>query len=169
MLHVTRSIVCGLYLTTALAGEALSEPMAAPISNVLTAQRVVRVGGAEHLEPAATGRPGDVIQYTVQFHNSGVTAAHALQATLPIPSGVVLIPGSVQPANVRASLDGTTFAPMPLLQRVRRPDGSVADEPVPAAQIRFLRWAPAELTANGSLAVSARVVLQGNADTATPH
>lgn len=155
-------------MSTALAGLALSDPAGSPVSNTLTAQRVVRVSGAEHLEPAAMGRPGDVIEYTVRFHNSGATPAHALEATLPIPAGVALIPGSVQPMNVRASLDGIRFAPMPLTQRVRRSDGTVVDEPVPAAQIRFLRWAPTELSANGSLAVSARVVLQGS-DAAVPN
>lgn len=161
MLNLTRSMGFALCLTTAFVSVALAEPAASPISTTLLAQRVVRVGGAEHLESAATGLPGDVIQYTVQFHNSGATPAHALEATLPIPAGVVLITGSVQPANVRASLDGMTFAPLPLLRHVRRADGTTADEAVPVSEIRYLRWAPAELAANTSLAVSARVVLQG--------
>ena len=156
-----RVILGSLWAAAALWASAQA---AEPITNTLTAQRVVRADGMEHLESAATGKPGDVIEYTVQFRNSGSTPAHALEATLPIPVGVALLPSSVQPAGARASLDGTTFAPLPLMHRVRHADGSVADEPVPVAQIRFLRWAPTELAANGSLSVSARVVLQGNAN-----
>jgi len=58
---------------------------------------------------------------------------------------------------------------MPLTHRVLHPDGSFADEPVPASQIRYLRWAPAELGAKDSLAVSARVVLQGSQDAFTAN
>jgi len=92
----------GICLAVTLSGAALASE---PISNTLTAERVVRVDGAEHLESAAAGKPGDVIQYTVRFHNAGSTPAHALEATLPIPVGVALIPGSVQrPAPARASM-----------------------------------------------------------------
>ena len=157
VLSFNRSILCGICLTAALSSAA---PAAEPVTNTLTAQRVVRVNGTEHLETADTGKPGDVIQYTVCYHNGGNGAVHALQATLPIPVGVALVADSLQPTAASASLDGTTFGPMPLMQHVRHTDGTTADEPVPVSQIRYVRWSPTDLSANGSLSVSARVVLK---------
>jgi uncharacterized repeat protein (TIGR01451 family) len=133
------------------------------LSNTLSAYRIVaQSDGSELRETAAAAKPGDVIEYDVDLHNSGSSAVRALEPTLPIPVGVALVPSTVHPAGARASLDGRTFAPMPLMRRVVRADGSVAEEPVPAAEYRALRWSPAELAANGSLSVSARVVLIDN-------
>ena len=90
--------------------------------------------GQERTEPAAAARPGNILEYTAEFHNAGPSVARGLEATLPIPVGTALIQGSVRPPDARASLDGTTFAAMPLTRKVRRPDGSVVEEPVPVPQ-----------------------------------
>ena len=156
-------IIAAVVLVAALAATAQA---AEPVTNTLTVQRVVQhADGKERLEPAAAAKPGDVLEYTAEFRNAGPSVARRLEATLPIPSGTTLLPASVRPAGARASLDGTAFAAMPLTHQVRRPDGSVAAEPVPIAEYRYLRWPPTDLVATASFVVRARVVVS----TETPN
>jgi len=161
---MSRSLICGMCVAAALSASAARA--SEPVTNTLAVQHVLtRADGTEQLEGAAAAKPGDVLQYTAQFRNSGNAAARGLEATLPIPSGVTLVPGSVRPAGATASLDGTHYSPMPLTRQVRHADGSVSSERVPLAEYRYLRWAPTDLAANGSLAYAARVVVAGNAPT----
>lgn len=161
MLSLSRSLICGLCVTTALSAAAYA---AEPVTNTLTVHRVVvRDGGAEQLEAASAAKPGELLEYTAEFRNRGAAVARGLEATLPIPTGLTLVAGSARPAAVRASVDGTTFAPVPLMRQVRRADGSSVEERVPLTDYRYLRWAPADLAANGVLTVSARAVVAGAA------
>jgi uncharacterized repeat protein (TIGR01451 family) len=131
-----------------------------PVSNTLVVHRIVRKdGGAETIDSAATARPGDVLEYVADFRNDGASTARGLTATLPLPVGTEFVPGSQHPAQVQASLDGTTFAPLPLKHWVKAVDGSSHEELVPTRDYRFLRWAPADLPAHADLSVSARVTL----------
>lgn len=158
-------LIAGLSLLAVLSVPARA---AEPVSNTLTVNHVVALaGGSERLEAAATARPGELLQYTAQFHNAGAGIARGLTATLPIPAGVVLVPGSIRPTGAQASLDGTTFAALPLTRHVRRADGSDATERVPLAEYRYLRWSPADLATNATYAVSARVVVAGTEVTST--
>lgn len=144
---------------------------AEPVSNTLVVHRIVRPdGGAETIDSAATARPGDVLEYVVDFRNDGATPARGLTATLPLPVGTEFVPGSPHPAQVQASLDGTTFAPLPLKHWVKAADGSSQQELVPTREYRFLRWAPADLPAHADLSVSARVTIANAAPAiATNH
>jgi uncharacterized repeat protein (TIGR01451 family) len=131
-----------------------------PVSNTLTARRiVVESGGTEAVESAATAKPGDVLEYAAEFRNQGASVAHGLRATLPLPPGTEFVAGSQHPAAALASLDGSTFAPLPLTRRVRAADGSSHDELVPVSEYRFLRWAGTDLEPAGEVRVSARVRL----------
>ena len=163
MQRLGRSIISGLVLFATLSASAHASE---PVTNTLTVQRVVQQpDGQERTEPAAAARPGNILEYAAEFHNAGPSVARGLEATLPIPVGTALIQGSVRPPDARASLDGTTFAAMPLTRKVRRPDGSVVEEPVPIAEYRFLRWPPTDLAAKASLVVRARVTVS----TETPN
>lgn len=133
---------------------------AEPVSNTLVVHRIVlQAGGAETVDSAATARPGDVLEYVADFHNDGASTARGLTATLPLPAGTEFVPGSQHPAQVQASLDGTTFAPLPLKHWVKAADGGSHEELVPTREYRFLRWAPADLKAHADLSVSARVTI----------
>jgi len=132
-----------------------------PVTNALSVHRVVVDStGHERLESAATAKPGDLLEYVVEFHNNGQGTVHGLAATLPLPAGTEFVPGSQAPVQPTASLDGSHFDPLPLKRRVTRADGAVAEELVPAREYRFLRWNPADLAANGTLTVSARVMVE---------
>ncbi|OYZ79242.1 MAG: hypothetical protein B7Y03_13090, partial [Polaromonas sp. 24-62-144] len=108
------------------------------VTSTLAAQRVDMVDGKPVLKPAAQSKPGDIIEYSSTYKNSGASAADKLQATLPVPAGTTLIAGSAEPAQALASTDGVVFAAMPLMRSVRQPDGSQRSEAVPLADYRAL-------------------------------
>ena len=156
-MKLIRSIVSSFFMLAAISGVASA---AEPLTNTLTVHRVTHeLDGREQLAAADTAKPGDVLEYQVELHNSGASSVRALQATLPIPAGVTLIPSSVEPSAVQASVDGAHFAPLPLMHRVRQADGTVADQPIPLKDYRFLRWNPTDVAPRASLIVHARVML----------
>jgi len=131
-----------------------------PVTNALSVHRVVvESNGHERLESAATAKPGDLLEYVVEFHNNGPSAVKGLAATLPLPAGTEFVMGSEAPMRPEASLDGNRFESLPLKRRVTRADGAVTEELVPAREYRYLRWSPADLAANGTLTVRARVMV----------
>ena len=130
---------------------------ASPVSSQLLAQRVEMVGGKPVFKPAGDGKPGDLLQYSATYRNTGTAAAGKLLATIPVPPGTTFIAASAEPAQALASTDGSAFAPMPLTRMVKQADGSVRKEPVPLADYRALRWEIGTLAAGASTVVSLRV------------
>lgn len=128
-----------------------------PLESTLEQHRVVRAAdGSESLAPAAAVRPGDVIEYVATYRNSGRAPITGVEATMPIPPNTEFVAGSARPATGRASVDGTSYAPMPLLRKAVR-DGKAAEEPVPTREYRYLRWSVPELGASQSVRFTARV------------
>ena len=128
-----------------------------PLETRLAQQKVVTgADGRESLAAADTVRPGDVIEYTATYRNTGKQALRKLEATLPIPQNTELLPGTVRPATARASVDGRTFADMPLKRTVVR-GGKQIQEDVPLREYRALRWYPDELGPDKTVAYAARV------------
>ncbi len=101
-------------------------------------------------------RPGDLIQYTATYRNTGKAAVRDLDATLPIPADTEYVASSARPQDAKASVDGRSFAAMPLVRRVVR-DGKSVEEPVALREYRYLRWHAAELGAGQALEFTARV------------
>lgn len=135
-----------------------------PVTNTLTVHHVVvRADGSESLEPAGEARPGDLLEYSARFANTGTAAARGLVATLPIPTGTVYVDGSAKPAGANASLDGANYAPMPLVRRAKAANGTESTVRVPLAEYRSLRWAPADVAAQSTYTVTARVRVAGSA------
>ena len=118
--------------------------------------------GKEKLLAADTARPGELIQYDAVYQNKGQRDVHKLAPTLPIPAGMEFVAESAVPAATHASLDGRTFAPFPLMRKVKRPDGRLEEQPVPLAEYRALRWSGGDLAAGATTRVVARVRLQTN-------
>jgi uncharacterized repeat protein (TIGR01451 family) len=129
---------------------------ASPVSSQLLAQRVDMVAGKPVLKPAGDGKPGETLQYSATYRNTGTAAAAKLLATVPVPPGTTFIAASAEPAQAQASTDGTTFAPIPLTRLVKQADGSTRKEPVPLADYRALRWEIGTLAAGATTVVSLR-------------
>ena len=158
----------------ALATVAQAQPAApranGPLDTRLEQRKVVRAAdGKEVLAPAEAVKPGELIEYTASYRNTGKQPLRNLEATLPIPTNTEYVPGSARPGNAKASLDGVSFADIPLKRRVTR-EGKQVEEEVPAREYRALRWYPGELAAEKSVAYTARVkVLDERASATSPR
>ena len=134
----------------------------------LEARKVVTAGdGKETFAAAADARPGDVIEYVATYRNVTRQPVRNLDGTLPIPRETEFLPGSQKPAQAQASLDGITYAPLPLTRKVQR-NGATVDEAVPPREYRFLRWHADTLGGEQSVAFSARVRVIDDRNTGPP-
>ena len=140
-------------VSAAPTGTTVAKPNVVP---TLTAFKVVQQGPKEALVPAADVRPGDVIEYRVAYENKGDNAVNNLNATLPVPAGTTYVASSVAPDDATASLDGATFAALPLKRTLKTPQGEKV-VPVPLREYRFLRWNVKTLAAGATQQVVARV------------
>lgn len=129
---------------------------------------VKQADGAETLQPAQTVKPGDMLQYTAVYMNSGHRPVTRLMASLPIPAGTELVGASAVPREVQASVDGKVYAAVPLTRKARRADGQVVDVPVPLAEYRHLRWPEQQVAAGASFTTSARVRVVSASATTNP-
>jgi uncharacterized repeat protein (TIGR01451 family) len=123
----------------------------------LEAHKVERAAdGRETLGDAQAARPGDVIEYTATYRNTGKQPVRNLEATLPIPPNTEYVAGTAQPAQAKASIDAHAFGVLPLTRHAVR-DGKPVEEAVPVSEYRYLRWYPNELEPGKSVSFSARV------------
>jgi uncharacterized repeat protein (TIGR01451 family) len=139
----------------ALAQAAWAQPNA--VETRLEAHKVERAAdGRETLGDAQSARPGDVIEYTATYRNTGKQPVKGLEATLPVPANTEYVAGSAQPAQAKASVDARAFGVLPLKRRVVR-DGKAVEETVPVREYRYLRWYPGDLDGGKSVSFTARV------------
>jgi uncharacterized repeat protein (TIGR01451 family) len=124
---------------------------------------VLQADGTESHGAADTARPGDVLEYVAEYHNSSTHVIRQLAATLPIPDGTEFVPTSALPAGALASTDGKNFAPVPLTKKVIEASGKRVDQPIPLREYRFLRWPSQDLAAGQTLQVGARARLSTEA------
>lgn len=151
---VTTVAAMAIAAFTALPAAAQKEPD--PLESRLSAHKIAVAEGRETRVDAATAKPGDVIEYVATYRNAGKVALKGLQATLPIPRETEFIPGSTTPADAKASIDGRTFADIPLKRKVTR-NGQQIEEQVPYREYRALRWNAGELGGEKTMAFTARV------------
>lgn len=146
---------CLLAATVLLALPAFAQ--APTVTSTLQAQRVEEASGKPVRKPVHTVKPGDIVEYSGTYRNSGTAAAARLLATIPVPAGTTFVAASADPASAQASTDGSRFAPMPLMRSVRQADGTTRQEPVPLAEYRFVRWEIGTLPAGRETVVAMRV------------
>lgn len=143
-------------LVVATSAAAQRTALASPLATELSLARiVVRADGKEMQTPATLVQPGDTLQYTAVYRNQGKSALGDVVASLPVPQGMQLAP--VPAAEMQGSLDGKTFARLPLMRRVQQADGRWAEVPVPLAEIRYVRWPARSLAAGEQFNASLRV------------
>jgi len=135
-------------------GVALAE---GDVSVALNAYRVTMSQGKEAFVPAEQARPGEVIEYRATYKNTGKQAVKDLMATLPVPQGLEYLPKSAQPAKLLASVDGKNYEAVPLVRKVKGPDGKLVAREVPLSEYRYLRWPMGTLAASAESQVRARM------------
>jgi uncharacterized repeat protein (TIGR01451 family) len=133
------------------------------VTSTLAAKRVETVSGKVVLNPADSGKPGDLVEYTGTWRNAGRNGVEKLVATIPVPAGTTFVAGTAHPASAQASTDGTRFAALPLMRAVRQPDGTTRQEPVPLSEYRYVRWELGTLAAGADAVVKLRVRIDADA------
>ncbi len=134
------------------------EPGFDPVAIVLEAKKVVvAADGTEDLGDAVEVNPGDVVEYRATYSNSGKAQGKGLLGTLPVPGGMVFVPGSETPAQITASLDGSSFATPSLKREVTLANGETKLVEVPFSEYRYLRWNLDQLEPGAKRTVSARM------------
>jgi len=162
-IRIAAAAACAAWAFGASAQKAGNE-----VETRLEARKVVMAAdGKETFASAAQAKPGDVIEYVATYRNTTRQPIRNLDGTLPIPQQTEFLPGTEQPAQASASLDGLTYAPLPLTRKVQR-DGKTVDEAVPAREYRFLRWHADTLGAEKSVAFRARVRVIDDRGTGPP-
>lgn len=161
---VMLSLLLSAFVTPAMAvnATAATSPAASQsqIESQLSANRVEAGANGEQLKSADKAGPGDVVEYRTRYVNKGNSGVNSLVAVLPIPAGAAYLDGTAKSTNTgtpQASLDGVSFAAMPLKRVVRSADGKEKQELVPTAEYRALRWNLGQLAAGKEMLVSLRV------------
>lgn len=124
---------------------------------LLQQHKVVMLGNTEVIEPVEHIKPGEIVEYQATYRNTTHHVIHQLQATLPIPPETEYLPGSARPQPVMASVDGISYAPVPLRKNVKLADGKIEEQDVPVSEYRSLRWAIGDIGAGQKIPVFARV------------
>lgn len=143
---------------------ALAQAAASPAPRAVDAKLAVfqvskNAEGKEALLAAEKAAPGDTLEYQTVYQNNGKSAVKSLAATLPLPAGLAYVAGSANPVNPQASVDGDTFAPIPLKKMVKTSSGKLEEKLVPYSDYRALRWSLDDLPANEKITVSARALV----------
>ena len=134
-------------------------------ANLSASKVTLSANGKEVLSIADKVAPSDLLEYETLYKNNSKSTIKSLMATLPIPIGMTYVAGTAKPSGAQASLDGKSFAAMPLKRMVKKPDGKIEEQLVPLLEYRALRWSLGELSANAKVAISARIKVNAVADT----
>ncbi|MQR01209.1 hypothetical protein [Glaciimonas soli] len=158
------TLILSVFVTPAMAlntaAAASSSASQSQIESQLSANRIEASANGEQLKSADKAGPGDVVEYRARYVNKGNSGVNSLVAVLPIPVGATYLDGTAKSTNAgtpQASLDGVSFAAMPLKRVIKAADGKEKQELVPYAEYRALRWNLGQLAAGKEALVSLRV------------
>lgn len=117
----------------------------------LKALKIVVEAGEEKRVPADVAAPGDLVEYRAVYTNSGAAPLKDVRPEIPVPAGLVLVPGADKPAAPEVLVTGKGYVASPALD--------ASGQPVAAELLRALRWAPETLPAGASREVVLRAVV----------
>lgn len=126
-------------------------------------KEVVRVRNgkkAVELAPLDNARGGDVLLYTVTYHNSGKSVARNVEVVDPIPANTVYVPGSAtgKTTKILFSINGgATYLEPPVTYRSRDNAGKEVVQPAPPEMYTHIKWIVPSLGANASGTASFKV------------
>lgn len=115
----------------------------------LQANKVVKTAeGKTSYVAASNAKKGETVQYRATYTNVINQSINDVAVTLPIPANMIFT-GEAKPANAQATIDGKTYADMPLMRKV---DNKWVK--IPLSEYKALRWNIKLLPANKSADVS---------------
>ncbi len=151
----------GLQSRPVLAQPAAPSAPKPDVESVLTSKKVtLSADKKEVLVDSKDLQPGEILEYRVTYTNKGKEPVNNVMLNLPIPVELEYVGGSAKPAaGLLATVGDGKFAPIPLKRKVKLPNGKDAEQDVPLAEYRSLRWNAGEMAPGKILVVSARVRL----------
>lgn len=151
-----RSTLRAACLAAALAALGCAAWAQPNVQSQLVAEKLVAGPAGQVTRAAADSvKPGDLVAYTATYRNTGKDAARSLILTVPVPAGMEYQGRQPQEklAPALASLDGSSYAPIPLTRKVKNAQGQEVVQQVPVAEYRFLRWNVPQLAAGANVSV----------------
>jgi hypothetical protein len=136
--------------------------VAEPLQIKLVRAKILLENGKEITQNASTAKPGDILEEVATYTNTSRAILKSVEATLPVPQNTELVMASIKPANAKASVDGKNFSPIPLVRKIRQPNGVEVEQIVPLSEYRYLRWYPGELAPDKPMSFSARFAVANN-------
>lgn len=172
-IHIIAAFLACLPLHCALAdaGSPASEvaKRQGPLDITLTVTKIVRFDGGERRLEASNANPGDILEYRTEYKNIGTSTLSALTATLPLPVHTTFVLDSAYPAapEVATRSDKDKFLPMPIKGISKDKEGLKSGES-PTSAYGVLRWRIVKLDPGKTIAVGARVRVDGIISEHTP-
>jgi len=158
-----------LILTTTALLLAATIAWAAPkIEIALTAEVEIKsiVDGKEVITrvPAAEAKPGEIIYYTLTYHNSGDQAATEVKLNDPIPKETQYITGSAFGAGAKITFSadgGETYQEATLVTfKITNADGTTSVKSASPDQYTDIRWTVDSIAAGSSGTVGFAAVVR---------
>ncbi len=145
-------IVAGvlIFLTVPLAA------LAGPLESTMTAWLVKQdAKGKDVFEKTETAAPDEVIEYRMQYKNTGDTPISGLRVDGPIPANTHYI-GKTAATKVKhdfvVSIDGgAKWEPEPVKRLRKQPDGTMKEVIVPPSEYTHVRWLAQEPIEKGKV------------------
>ena len=116
--------------------------------------------GTYRREPIVTGEfapPSNFMEYKIEYRIVTIEPLKKVVLVFPIPAGLEYLQGSAQPSSAQASLDGKSYASMPLTRKVTDDSGNEREVLVPPSEYRYLGWSIRELQPDAAGALIARM------------
>ncbi|MGB0798453.1 MAG: hypothetical protein ACPGRD_03950 [Planktomarina sp.] len=126
------------------------------------------VDGNETFETRTTVAPGETLEYSIQHMNGTDDDLQSLIVFAPIPAGASFAPDT-QATSVKASFEvqaemdpeneGLEWSSLPATRLVENADGVQSEQPLPASEIKAVRWNLATLESGATAQNTYRVTI----------
>ncbi|NMA20483.1 MAG: DUF11 domain-containing protein [Lentisphaerae bacterium] len=139
-----------------------ADPAPVPLQSRMTAFLVEQdEEGKERLTEVSQVKPGQLIEYALEYSNVSDRDLTEVSIIGPIPGGTQYIADSAQPSKnaiPEFSIDNAvTFHPEPVKYKVRLPDGSEEEKIATADMYTQIRWELSSMNAGEKLTLKYRV------------
>ncbi len=115
------------------------------------------------LAPMDNIKSGDILVYTVMYHNTGKSVARDVTVVDPVPENTVYLPGSAagKDAKILFSINGgATFVEPPVLRKSLDAAGKEILQPAPPELFTHIKWiikTPVPSNATGTVTFKVKV------------
>lgn len=159
---VLLTIVCSVMFFYVARAQDAPVAVASPLQSTMTAYLVEKGDdGQDVLTEVSQVKPGQTIEYALQYSNVSDADLAEVSIVGPVPQGTSYLAGTAM--NMGASVpqfsidDGVTYKPEPLTFKVKMADGSEVEKVATPDMYTHVRWMLEKLIAKQQLTLKYRV------------